>query len=434
MEASSRISSLILLLAMGCVGCGTYRPRPLAESSLIEWAIVKQKGPLTVKVVVVSPKESRELFGFDLARHGVQPVWIEVTNASDHDYMLIPRTMDPEYFSPFEVAWMGRLTYVGKGRRDMERYFYEQSIPLMMPAGEVTSGYIFCNIDMGVRHALVTLIGRPGELVSIPFMVPVPGMVADYQLVDFESIYERFDDLDDQGLLRWIEQQPAFVTDKSGKNTHEPVNIAIVGDDDAVWAAFGRTGWDVTEPTTQQTIDKTIAAALSGTDYRYMPISPLYLYGRQQDIGLQKGREKVDKRNHLRLWLAPVTYRGRRVWIGQISRDIGTRWTFKVDTPVRHVIDPDVDETRNYLIQDLLSGQGLARLEFVGGGEPASIDQPKQTYAGDKFFTDGFRAVLFMSDDPVPYDEVDINWGRVVRRKGSEKVRNAAAKTPVGKE
>ena len=32
------------------------------------------------------------------------------------------------------------------------------------------------------------------------------------------------------------------------------------------------------------------------------------------------------------------------VWIGQISRDIGVRFTFKTWPPVTHKIDPDFDE------------------------------------------------------------------------------------------
>ena len=63
--------------------------------------------------------------------------------------------------------------------------------------------------------------------------------------------------------------------------------------------------------------------------YRTSPVSPLYLFDRQQDLALQKIRGTVDERNHLRLWLAPVRVNGKSVWVGQISRDIGVKLAAK---------------------------------------------------------------------------------------------------------
>jgi hypothetical protein len=42
----------------------------------------------------------------------------------------------------------------------------------------------------------------------------------------------------------------------------------------------------------------------------YSPVSPLYLYGRQQDFAEQKPRHTVHQRNHLRVWLSPIRYKG----------------------------------------------------------------------------------------------------------------------------
>ena len=56
-------------------------------------------------------------------------------------------------------------------------------------------------------------------------------------------------------------------------------------------------------------------------------MSDLYLFGRAQDFALQKARDNIHQRNHLRLWLSPMRYHGKQVWVGQISRDIGSRLT-----------------------------------------------------------------------------------------------------------
>ena len=64
---------------------------------------------------------------------------------------------------------------------------------------------------------------------------------------------------------------------------------------------------------------KTGIFGIFGGAYRYAPISNLYVYGRAQDIALQKVRSNIHYRNHLRLWLAPVTVKGMPVLIGQIT-------------------------------------------------------------------------------------------------------------------
>ena len=55
----------------------------------------------------------------------------------------------------------------------------------------------------------------------------------------------------------------------------------------------------------------------------------------------------------MRFWLSPIRFRGNKVWVGQISRDIGVKFTLKSPTISSHVIDPDVDEARRYFVEDL---------------------------------------------------------------------------------
>ena len=124
---------------------------------------------------------------------------------------------------------------------------------------------------------------------------------------------------------------------------------------------------------------------------------------------MQKTRGTIHERNHLRLWLAPVQFQGKLVWVGQISRDIGVRFTTK--TIVTHKIDPDVDETRSYLSQDLLYSQVLSKFAFVKGVGAASIESPRQNLTGDPYFTDGLRIMLWVSSKPVAFEKVEfIEW------------------------
>ncbi len=157
---------------------------------------------------------------------------------------------------------------------------------------------------------------------------------------------------------------------------------------------------------------RTAASSLFKSEYRTSPVSPLYLFGRPQDVTLQKARNTVDERNHLRLWLAPVTLQGKPVWVGQISRDIGVRLSSK--TLVTHKIDPVVDEARTYLLLDVAASQTLAQFGYVEGVGYASVAEPRYNYTQDPYYTDGLRAVMILADDTIPFDEIEsLDWARL---------------------
>jgi hypothetical protein len=137
-----------------------------------------------------------------------------------------------------------------------------------------------------------------------------------------------------------------------------------------------------------------IDSALSGERYPYAPISPLYLYGRPQDLALQKARDNIHQRNHLRLWLSPMRYHDKLVWVGQISRDIGTRFTIHSPYLTTHKIDPDVDEARTALQEDMVYSQSLTALGLVKGVGTATRNEPRRNLTTDPYYTDGLRGVL----------------------------------------
>jgi hypothetical protein len=145
---------------------------------------------------------------------------------------------------------------------------------------------------------------------------------------------------------------------------------------------------------------KTAKAFLLESQYRYSPVSPLYLGGRQQELALQRARLSLNQRLHLRLWSTSVRVGGAPVWIGQVSRDIGVRLTLKTWNLTTHQIDPDVDEARDYVLDNLLVGGHVARLGFVPGVEAAPTTTPRRNLTGDPYFTDGLRAVAMLSATP----------------------------------
>jgi hypothetical protein len=126
-------------------------------------------------------------------------------------------------------------------------------------------------------------------------------------------------------------------------------------------------------------------------------------------VAFQKARGSIDERNHLRLWLAPMRFEGKEVWIGQISRDIGVRFTTKTITT--HKIDPDVDETRQFLLEDLAYARSLIKFGYVKGVGAAPIDEPRGNLTGDPYFTDGYRIVFWVSSKPTSLTNIEVvDW------------------------
>ena len=128
-------------------------------------------------------------------------------------------------------------------------------------------------------------------------------------------------------------------------------------------------------------------------------------------MALQKARHSVQERNHMRLWLAPVTFRGQPVWVGQISRDIGVKLTPK--TLVTHKISPDVDEARNVLMFNMLQTGWFPEFGFAEGVGEVPSENPRKNYTDDPYFTDGYRLVLFSGVRSEKTDEVRmVDWVR----------------------
>ena len=166
-----------------------------------------------------------------------------------------------------------------------------------------------------------------------------------------------------------------------------------------------------------------MSSALSRERYPYAPISDLYLYGRPQDIALQKARDNIHQRNHLRLWRSPMRYHGKQVWVGQISRDIGSRLTIHSPTLTTHKIDPDVDEAALALTEDLVYSQGLRAIGFVEGVGAAPKNAPRENLTTRSLLHRGLRTCCCSTATPTSLtDDRDpaVGTGGTVRGPGTD--------------
>lgn len=412
-SACMLLLSILIISPLIFSGCAeTYHPGSIYDVGFRERAQSKHDEDVRVTVAVLSAEESEELFGVDLARKRIQPVWVRVENHDTKSYWCSSIGLDPDYFSPLETAYAYHPGYSKATKEDIDDYFQHMKFRNPIVPNAAVSGFIFTNLDRGMKVVDIDLISYE-KAKFFTFVVPVPGIKADYHEVDFDKLYseEEIVDLDEDGLRKALEELPCCTTNEDGTKQGDPLNLVLIGGHEDITAAFVRRGWLPAEQTYGKAVVKTIKSFLFGSRYRYSPVSPLYLYKRQQDFAGQKPRHTVHQRNHLRAWLSPMRFEGKQVWIGQISRDIGVRFTTKTWPPVTHKIDPDIDEALFALLEDLVYSQQVAKQGWVKGVGASTRWNPRKNLTGDPYFTAGFRAVLMFVRRPHSLQELQrLDW------------------------
>jgi hypothetical protein len=135
-----------------------------------------------------------------------------------------------------------------------------------------------------------------------------------------------------------------------------------------------------------------------------------YLYGRRADAVFRIQRLSSVDRNELRVWLAPMRVDGEMVWLGQVTNFVGQR-TYIEKVFFGAQLDPDIDDARGFLMQNIWYSQGLQSFAWSNTGQSIPFDPPGTDFNGNPFFTDGFRAVLWFSGAPYSLlDSTRLNW------------------------
>jgi hypothetical protein len=381
------------------VGCATkaYRPQPDTAAPLLARAQSQSKGSVTVSASVPGATETEQLFGLPLYKGGVQPVWLEIENRGDDLLRFTPTSMDDEYFSPLEVAYVHRRGYTKDAKREMEQYFHEQGMERFIPPGESRAGYVFTHLRTGTKAFNVDVFGDAGGDYRFTFFLDVPGFTPDYAEIEFRKLYapEEVRVLDEAGLRKALEALPCCSADTSGAPTGNPFNVVFVAQGSSLRYAILRADWVETQ--------RQEGSRLQSHHY----------LGRPPDATFRKLRRGGGTRDELRVWLTPMTLGETPVWLAQVSHDLaGTKRGLILDT-AQDTTDPDLDAARRYLLQNFWYAQALAKYGHVSNGESVPISEPRATFNGAEYFTDGYIAVLWIADEPMSLlDVVEAGWGR----------------------
>lgn len=194
---------------------------------------------------------------------------------------------------------------------------------------------------------------------------------------------------------RLFSKIPRRISDRAG-DPGDMVNFLIIGSPAAMEKVFTSAGWVQVDANVKDTLLHGLLESISKESYLTMPMSPLYLFGRQQDYGWAHAEpiSVVASRNHLRLWKAPFEIDGQTLWVGAATHDVG----FEKDrrnNGLTHKIDPNVDLERDYVEKTLASTGLVAEIAHV---LPKNPMQEAKTATGGSFHSNGQVLVLKLGE------------------------------------
>ena len=163
---------------------------------------------------------------------------------------------------------------------------------------------------------------------------------------------------------------------RNGKHPSDLVNIALIGNREAIEEAFQAAGWDISERRGVMALYHVYRGIAQRIGYRMAAMANLKLDGRLCDLSFHKSLDTFSKRHHILLW----RYGQSDLWLGAATEDV----QYEVRAMhLSHATDPHIDNERAKVVNDLSftgcveQGALVQRLNLqtvVDGGKPTVTD------------------------------------------------------------
>ena len=151
----SRYRALAIATAsMFVVGCAISSQQSPENPSFEQHLVTQEKDNLIVSVAVLTDDEAEQYFGSPLGKEDIQAVWLKVQNKNTYPVGLLSRSMDPEYFSAFEVSYPNHRAFSDDTNRNGQQAALAVDAIALMDALGMTSA-IIGGFDWGARTANV---------------------------------------------------------------------------------------------------------------------------------------------------------------------------------------------------------------------------------------------------------------------------------------
>jgi hypothetical protein len=382
-------------------GCASWQPPAEFDASpLRARAVTAEVRGVGLTAAVLGTEDSKRMLGANINKQNVQPIWIEINNTTTQALWLLRPGTDPDIFSPLEVAWSYHAAFSSESNAMLDEHFNAVSFQNPIAPGSTQSGIIFTNPHRDIRLLNIDLLGQ-GEIFAFTLFPLIPdGSQGEHGRAMMKRIAETktVNYQDTESFRAELQHLPCCATNSDGNETGDPFNIVLVGNFEDVSAALVRRGYRV------QILDFD---------------NVQHLYGRPPDAVIRKLGQGGVPANWMRLWLAPIRYQGKTVFLGQAGRPVGGRFIDIEDAEL--TLHPDVDEVRNLSIQDMIYSGGLGQLAFISGAGEAQRSKPRSSLGGSHYHSDGLRAVMFFVTRPRALSDVEIlDWHPVLRLQEAE--------------
>ncbi|MFG6402951.1 LssY C-terminal domain-containing protein [Microbacterium sp. P04] len=178
----------------------------------------------------------------------------------------------------------------------------------------------------------------------------------------------------------------------------DPVNLAFNGSREQIEAALVAADWQPADPVTLRSSWRIITSTIARRSYDEAPVSPLFLFGRQQDFAYQQQYAgNPSQRHHVRFWrcpdgwLLPGGYRVDWVAAGTFDTSVGlSLFTLQVT----HRIDADTDVERDHIVGSLTAAEPAVRVDVI---RDFSTGYHSRNGGGDSIRTDGDLPIVDVS-------------------------------------
>jgi len=227
--SAAAIVIFALALIVTFLNSFTFSTDPSGHASFISRAQQKSSPGIRVNVSALGARESQQIFGENLAGHNIQPVWLSIENETDEQLVFLPITMDPDYYSPYEVSYRfhGALSFAANRARD-EFFLKEQIASILLPHSK-TTGFVYGVLDAGVKYAHIVITGH-NRLETFDFALSVPGPAFVGTNIRADTVYpgKKIENLELGSLRTTFAKQACCTTNSDGTRDGDPLNLVIV--------------------------------------------------------------------------------------------------------------------------------------------------------------------------------------------------------------
>lgn len=179
------------------------------------------------------------------------------------------------------------------------------------------------------------------------------------------------------------------------------INMAWDGSEENIHRLMQDAGWVLSTPITLKSALGIIRSVLTRSSDPDAPVSPLYLFGKQQDFAYQMDvGGSANKRHHIRFWKCPENWPlpgGETVeWLAAAAFDQGVRLS-GFTLQVTHSISADIDKERDFTISSIKKIDPGLKVSWI---KKFSTAFHARNGGGDMVHTDGNLPIVDVTDVP----------------------------------